>query len=338
MTRECPEMAKAVNTSTGARYVYRADGMRTQKVEGFNLSWTWTDLLHTSGYYDVVTATNLPTTRYFYDGQMGMEDDYTHHVGSADQVDVTRYGLGARGIDRIEKTTDAYGSSPVTNVSYPIYDGHGNMVRTLSRSGSGYAVTAERVFGAWGELRTSTGPTDSKGRYCANLGHVQDDESGLIYMRARYYEPGTGRFVSQDRALNGSNWLTYCANDPVNNLDESGRSFTDAAKWLQDLLRGWGELGRLIYNTIVAGGVATVGVLVTLMVKAGRSLIKSGLKLWGYGAAMLASAEGMDEAGGPAALLASRYMIRGVSEIVLGGLLLIASFLLPILYGDEVEG
>ncbi len=60
-------------------------------------------------------------------------DDYTHRVGTADQVDVTRYGLGARGIDRIEKTTDAYGSSSVTAVTYPIYDGHGNVVRTLRR-------------------------------------------------------------------------------------------------------------------------------------------------------------------------------------------------------------
>ncbi len=219
-------MTKAVNTSTGARYVYRADGMRTQKVEGFNLSWTWTDLLHTSGYYDVVTATNLPTTRYFYDGQMAMEDDYTHHVGTADQVDVTRYGLGARGIDRIEKTTDAYGSSPVTNVSYPIYDGHGNMVRTLSRNGSGYAVSAERIFGAWGEVRNGSGPSDSKGRYCADLGHVQDDESGLIYMRARYYEPGLGRFLSQDVRKSGYNWFAFGNSCPTALCDPSGCSGT----------------------------------------------------------------------------------------------------------------
>ncbi len=139
-------------------------------------------------------------------------------------MDVTRYGLGARGIDRIEKTIDAYGSSPVTNVSYPIYDGHGNMVRTLSRSGTGYSLTAERIFGAWGEVRNSGGPLESKGRYCANLGHVQDDESGLIYMRARYYESSTGRFVSEDDRMQGLNWLSYCRNNPVNRVDESGKT------------------------------------------------------------------------------------------------------------------
>gem|GEM_PF-6689855 len=39
---------------------------------------------------------------------------------------------------------------------------------------------------------------DRSDTYCANLGHKQDDESGLIYIRARYYEPGSGRFISQD--------------------------------------------------------------------------------------------------------------------------------------------
>ena len=150
-------------------------------------------------------------------------DDYTHRVGTADQVDVTRYGLGARGIDRIEKTTDAYGSSSVTAVTYPIYDGHGNMVRTLARSGAGYSVTAERIFGAWGEVRNGSGPSDSKGKYCANLGHVQDDESGLIYMRARYYEPASGRFVSEDPARDLSNWFSYCSNKPTNQSDPTGR-------------------------------------------------------------------------------------------------------------------
>jgi RHS repeat-associated protein len=101
------------------------------------------------------------------------------------------------------------------------------MVRTLARSGSGYAVSAERIFGAWGEVRNGSGPSDSKGKYCANLGHVQDDESGLIYMRARYYEPGRGRFVSEDSNRHGSNWVNYCGDNPVNAIDQSGKEFNN---------------------------------------------------------------------------------------------------------------
>jgi uncharacterized protein RhaS with RHS repeats len=52
---------------------------------------------------------------------------------------------------------------------------------------------------------------------------VQDSETGLIYMRARYYDPNLGRFVSEDQAGQGGNWFIYCAGDPVNKVDPSGK-------------------------------------------------------------------------------------------------------------------
>lgn len=72
--------------------------------------------------------------------------------------------------------------------------------------------------------RCSAGSTADapRRRYVGNLGHVQDDESGLIYMRARYYEPSTGRFISEDMALDGKNWYAYCRNNPVGLADASG--------------------------------------------------------------------------------------------------------------------
>ena len=137
-------------------------------------------------------------------------------VGSA--TTVTRNGLGARGIDFISTTT-----SSGTNVAYPIYDGHGNMVATLAKNGSGYTIGNRRSFGAWGEIRQGATSGTPKGRYCANLGHLDDDESGLTYMRARYYEPGSGRFLGEDTARHDWNWFSYCGNDPVNRFDSSGK-------------------------------------------------------------------------------------------------------------------
>jgi RHS repeat-associated protein len=64
--------------------------------------------------------------------------------------------------------------------------------------------------------------TIRKNRYCGNLGHQQDDESGLIYMRARYYEPGSGRYVASDSGRNGQNWFIYVANNPVRSVDTTG--------------------------------------------------------------------------------------------------------------------
>jgi hypothetical protein len=42
-------------------------------------------------------------------------------------------------------------------------------------------------------------------------------------MRARYYEPGSGRFISEDPARDGLNWFAYCDNDPVLNVDATGK-------------------------------------------------------------------------------------------------------------------
>lgn len=41
-------------------------------------------------------------------------------------------------------------------------------------------------------------------------------------MRARYYDPVTGRFLSEDPAAQGLNWFTYCEGNPVSNGDPTG--------------------------------------------------------------------------------------------------------------------
>jgi RHS repeat-associated protein len=182
----------SLSGSVTATYAYRADGMRVAK------------------------ATGGVTTQYRYDGQMGMETVETQ--GAA--VTVTRHGLGARGVDYLERTN---GSG--TTAGFPLYDAHGNNVATLTRSGSSFAVNDRRSYDAWGVVRAQQSGGDPKLRYCAKLGHVQDDESGLIYMRARFFEPGTGRFVSQDPARDGANWYIYAHNTPVNGVDTDGRKF-----------------------------------------------------------------------------------------------------------------
>jgi RHS repeat-associated protein len=221
-------MIKSVSaTGGGAAYRYRADGMRIQKATGVSLSW-FEDEINDSSHYDEITNVNRPTTRYYYDGQMAMEEDFvqedTPTIGNPTppplHTGLTRYGLGARGLDYIDKT---YDSSQV--VMFPLYDGHGNMLAALKRNGTGYTLRDERKLDVWGQARSVSG-NDTKSPnqwYCANLGHVSDDESGLTYMRARFYEPWTGRFVSEDPAHHGSNWFIYCGNSPVSKVDPAGK-------------------------------------------------------------------------------------------------------------------
>ncbi|MBV6457231.1 MAG: hypothetical protein HONBIEJF_00338 [Fimbriimonadaceae bacterium] len=224
-------MLSCVGASTGATYAYRADGMRVKKVEGLTIAWQY-DEITASGHYDDITSVDMPTTRYMYDGSSCYEDDVS--VTGQARV-VTRYALGARGQDAIYQKV---GTADET-ASYPLYDGHGNMVATLARSTSTpyYSVSNNRLYDVWGSVRSGSSTGNPGQRYCANLGHRQDDESGLIYMRARYYEPGTGRFVSEDPAGDGKNWYVYCGNNATNAVDRTGL-FMDLilTQFLDDLL------------------------------------------------------------------------------------------------------
>ncbi len=97
-----------------------------------------------------------------------------------------------------------------------LYDGHGNLVRTMAPDD--YTLSAWQFRGVWGEVQGNL----ALGRgYCANLGHPED-ETGLVYMRARYYEPAIGRFISEDPAQDGVNWYLYADGNPVNKVDYEG--------------------------------------------------------------------------------------------------------------------
>mgnify|MGYP001593848119 CR=1 FL=1 len=59
------------------------------------------------------------------------------------------------------------------------------------------------------------------------------DENGLVYLRARYYLPGSGRFITKDTwegdyfiSLSLNKWL-YTENNPIDKIDSSGLKSTD---------------------------------------------------------------------------------------------------------------
>ena len=66
-------------------------------------------------------------------------------------------------------------------------------------------------------------------------GYVYDSETGLYYLKSRYYDPVTGRFLNADMYCDtqsnifGTNMFAYCNNNWVNQIDPEG---TDAM-WLQ---------------------------------------------------------------------------------------------------------
>lgn len=60
--------------------------------------------------------------------------------------------------------------------------------------------------------------------FVGSLGHLSEAGTGLIYMRARYYDPSLGRFASEDPGKNGKNWFAYCDNNSVNEIDRTGKA------------------------------------------------------------------------------------------------------------------
>ncbi|MCL2018394.1 MAG: RHS repeat-associated core domain-containing protein, partial [Oscillospiraceae bacterium] len=66
-----------------------------------------------------------------------------------------------------------------------------------------------------------------------------DFESGYIYLRARYYSPEIGRFISEDPAFDGHNWYIYAANNPVMFVDPGGMFIQATANWVNRQVKNW---------------------------------------------------------------------------------------------------
>ena len=81
----------------------------------------------------------------------------------------------------------------------------------------------DRVFAAWGAIVEDTNPTFVYPY--AFTGREYDLETGFYYYRARYYDPATGRFLSEDPlgfAAGDTNLARYVLNSPTNYVDPTG--------------------------------------------------------------------------------------------------------------------
>jgi RHS repeat-associated protein len=144
------------------------------------------------------------STDYVLDGQSAVR---TLVGGFADKI----WLHGPRGPE-YERTG---GGAAVWN----LFDGLGSVTGTVDSSGN---IVSARKYDVYGSVRQLTGPSGTKHKFVGALGHPSEDETGLVYMRARWMDPVTGRFVSEDPAFDGSNWFGYVRNNPVRNTDSSG--------------------------------------------------------------------------------------------------------------------
>ena len=111
-----------------------------------------------------------------------------------------------------------------TEKTYYVTDMHGNVVQLLDESGN---VTKTYEYDSFGNEVKPEKKDENPYRYC---GEYYDKETEEVYLRARYYEPSVGRFITRDTYTGESDeplslhLYTYCENDGVNAWDPSGHT------------------------------------------------------------------------------------------------------------------
>ncbi len=110
---------------------------------------------------------------------------------------------------------------------YYLTNTHGDVMEILDESGK----TVNRYkYDEWGNAIEAVETIENPIRFA---GEYFDEETGLYYLRARYYDPSLARFISKDsyegQVTNPQslNQYTYCDNNPVMFVDPTGHDPED---------------------------------------------------------------------------------------------------------------
>lgn len=98
---------------------------------------------------------------------------------------------------------------------------HHDQVTSVTAVSGHNGGTAQSIkYGAFGQVQSSTGASPSRLKYTGR----EDDQTGLYYYRARYFDPAIGRFVSEDPKgfEAGINFYEYAGSNAINVNDPSG--------------------------------------------------------------------------------------------------------------------
>ena len=162
-----------------------------------------------------------------------------------------------------------YGAGLVSQVSgantyYYLADGLGSTMATTDASG---AVVNSYTYDVYGKTTASSGVSANDFQFAAQ----QTDPTGLQYLRARYYDPETGGFISADPLAERPDWtlgaFTYGSCRPSSNSDPSGlrpvgpdddRSTSSLERTCNDIAKEiWKSFGRVKDAQLVLEGNGT---------------------------------------------------------------------------------
>jgi RHS repeat-associated protein len=218
-------------------YTYDQEGNLTQKTSGAT-TWTYgfdnanrmTSVLETVSSttqvqvtytYDIfnnrvqeseyVNGTGTTVTRHAYDGQNVWAD-----LNTGNTV-LTRYVYGD-GVDHI-LARDVASGQPNAGVAFYLTDRLGS-VRDIENSSQ--VIQDNLNYDGFGNVTESNSGVGDRYKYTAR---EFDTNTGLQYNRARYYDPSTGRWTSEDPLAfeaGDSNLYRYLGNGPTDWTDPFG--------------------------------------------------------------------------------------------------------------------
>ena len=187
-----PQHCRNSGTDTGnGRYWYNGDGLR----------------MRARSFYS--TSPSRVDNDFVWDQGAGLpvilQDVRIPNSGSATTTTYL-YGLG------LIAETDNAGST-----HFYLSDGLGSTTQLVESDGD---VANTYTYDVWGALRSTTGTTTNQFDF---TGEQADHNAnrGLVYLRARHYDPALGRFLSRD-PLDVGNRYAYANNRPVGLTDPRG--------------------------------------------------------------------------------------------------------------------
>ena len=198
-------------------YTYDNNGNMTGKSSGTVTTIQTFDLLNRMTAYS--DGANTATFTYYPDN---MRRSKTVNGMATEQVWINK----EISVDKTDENTVTYlhGFKLISSgYGWYLYNANGNVVQLADEAGE---ITRYYDYDPYGVQLGETDINDSNpyrysGAYWDNLG-TPEHPAGLYYMKARYYDPAIGRFISEDPALDGTNWYIYAAGNPVMYNDPTG--------------------------------------------------------------------------------------------------------------------
>ncbi len=244
------------NSANGvaATIVYDGDGNRVAKTVGSTTTKYLVDDLNPTGYPQVVEEI----------GTGGVQRTYT-------------YGLQRISQNQLLGSSQ---SSAVWTASFYNYDGFGSVRMLTDVTG---AVTDTYDYDAWGNILSSTGSTPNVYLY---RGEQFDPDLQLYYLRARYFNPLTGRFLTRD-PLNGQitdphtlHKYLYAGGDPINAVDPTGRAdLFEQTFVVGGTLPAYPAIAAFTAGAVEAGALIAEGI-VQITAELAAAAVETGIAAW----------------------------------------------------------